>query len=250
MTKIRTHYDNLKVARNAPDIVIKAAHKALLQQHHPDKAKDKEAAERITRILNEARETLLDPAKRKQHDLWIKEQEHQHKHHGHHQESPAHHTEKPTPQSPPPQEPAITEELIGNFKAVSNGIAHDLQSQMTWCRFVLGQRWQDNKIEGEARLYSWQAAQEAAKAFNQQGGHAGYTDWRLPTANELKTLLNPNEAGSGFINSRVFPKNPRWLWSSSPYAGYGGGAWLVNFIEGLAINDDPHMPCAVRLVRG
>ena len=73
--KIRTHYDNLKVARNAPDIVIKAAHKALLQHHHPDKAVDKATAERITRILNDAREVLLDPERRKEHDAWIKAQE-------------------------------------------------------------------------------------------------------------------------------------------------------------------------------
>jgi len=62
--------------------VIKAAHKALLQMHHPDKATDKVAAERITRIINEAREVLLDPVRRKQHDDWIKEKEHhQHSHH-------------------------------------------------------------------------------------------------------------------------------------------------------------------------
>jgi DnaJ-class molecular chaperone len=36
MTNIRTHYDNLKVARNAPDSVIKAAYKALCQTYHPD----------------------------------------------------------------------------------------------------------------------------------------------------------------------------------------------------------------------
>jgi DnaJ-class molecular chaperone len=34
---IRPHYDNLKVARNAPDSVIKAAYKALMQNYHPDK---------------------------------------------------------------------------------------------------------------------------------------------------------------------------------------------------------------------
>jgi hypothetical protein len=30
MANIRTHYDNLRVARNAPDSVIKAAYKAFL----------------------------------------------------------------------------------------------------------------------------------------------------------------------------------------------------------------------------
>ena len=37
MTKVRTHYDNLKVARNAPPEVIRAAYKALAQKYHPDR---------------------------------------------------------------------------------------------------------------------------------------------------------------------------------------------------------------------
>ncbi|MDD5271972.1 MAG: DUF1566 domain-containing protein [Methylovulum sp.] len=243
MAKIRTHYDNLKVARNAPDIVIKAAHKALLQIHHPDKADDKTRAERITRILNEAREVLLDPVRRKQHDDWIKAQERGHKHHG--QAGPA-----PADTPPPPKESSVGEQLIGVFRALSNGIAHDTETRLVWCRFVLGQSWQADKVEGEPALYAWQAAHEAVQLFNQQGGHAGHRDWRLPTVSELKTLLNSQAAQQGFIDSLVFPSNPRWLWTSSPYAGYGGGAWLVNFSEGLAINDSPSLPCAVRLVRG
>ncbi|MDD2724263.1 MAG: DUF1566 domain-containing protein [Methylovulum sp.] len=245
MAKLRTHYDNLKVARNAPDIVIKAAHKALIQQHHPDKAKDKDSAERITRILNDAKEVLLDPVKRKQHDQWIKEQEHRHKHHGHH----AANEPESARQHPPPPGPPVSEELIGHYRAFSNGLAQDTQSRLMWCRFAMGQRWHGGQVEGEAALYAWQAAQEAVALFNKQGGYAGHADWRLPSVNELKTLINPQEGHRSYINAQVFPNNPRWLWTASPYAGYGGGAWLVNFIEGLAINDNPNLPCAVRLVR-
>ena len=36
MTKLRNHYDNLKVVRDAPDAVIRAAYRVLVQQHHPD----------------------------------------------------------------------------------------------------------------------------------------------------------------------------------------------------------------------
>lgn len=246
MAKIRTHYDNLKVAHNAPDIVIKAAHKALIQQHHPDKCQDKAAAERIVRILNDAREALLDPVKRKQHDAWIKEQEHKYKHHASASAPP---NEDPQPTTHP-KEPPVTEQVISHYRALSNGLAHDTQSRLTWCRFALGQSWQTDKVEGEAALYAWQAAQEAVHLFNQQGGYAGYTDWRLPTVTELKTLLDSPIGQASFINGQVFPANPRWQWTISPYAGYGGGAWLVNFSEGLAINDNPSLPCAVRLVRG
>lgn len=45
MRQIHSHYDNLKVARNAPLEVIKAAYKTLSQKYHPDRnAGDAEAA--------------------------------------------------------------------------------------------------------------------------------------------------------------------------------------------------------------
>ncbi|MCS6804710.1 MAG: DnaJ domain-containing protein, partial [Blastocatellia bacterium] len=37
MPKLHTHYDNLKVARNAPPEVIRAAYKTLSQRFHPDR---------------------------------------------------------------------------------------------------------------------------------------------------------------------------------------------------------------------
>lgn len=258
MTKIRTHYDNLKVARNAPDIVIKAAHKALLQLHHPDKATDKVAAERITRILNDAREVLLDPVRRKQHDDWIREQESRH-HHTHHHHTPHRHPPRDEPpQSPGHAEPqaekprSTAERTIGKYRVSNNGTASDLETRLVWCRFVIGQSWADNTVRGEPKVYTWEEAQDVAQDFNQQGGHAGLTDWRLPTLAELKTLLDrlPETARAQFINAEVFPKNPAWVWSSTPYAGYGGGAWFVNFSEGIAVNESTHFHRAVRLVRG
>lgn len=77
MSKFRTHYDNLKVARNAPDSLIRAAYKVLLQQHHPDKVEGSKQQEalRITQLIRESYDVLSDPIKRAEHDKWIKEQE-------------------------------------------------------------------------------------------------------------------------------------------------------------------------------
>lgn len=75
MKKIHTHYDNLKVSRNAPIEVIKAAYKTLAQKYHPDKNKDNPQATQIMILINQAFEVLSDPLKRKQHDQWIDEQE-------------------------------------------------------------------------------------------------------------------------------------------------------------------------------
>ncbi|HJV72765.1 MAG TPA: J domain-containing protein [Noviherbaspirillum sp.] len=71
MARVHTHYDNLKVARNAPPEVIRAAYKTLSQKHHPDRNGNSENAIRIIQIINSAYDVLSDPGKRREHDEWI-----------------------------------------------------------------------------------------------------------------------------------------------------------------------------------
>ncbi len=66
-----THYDNLKVTRNAPPEVIRAAYKTLCQQFHPDRHDGHPKATQTFQIINAAYEVLSDPDKRRQHDEWI-----------------------------------------------------------------------------------------------------------------------------------------------------------------------------------
>jgi len=75
MAKIHTHYDNLKVARGAPQEVVRAAYKALSQKYHPDKNQGDEKAARIMAIVNTAYNILSDPVRRKEHDEWISAEE-------------------------------------------------------------------------------------------------------------------------------------------------------------------------------
>ncbi len=76
MANMRTHYDNLKVTRDAPISVIRAAYKALCQTFHPDKFQgSNEEAERIIKLVNASYGVLIDPDKRAAHNIWIREQE-------------------------------------------------------------------------------------------------------------------------------------------------------------------------------
>ncbi len=75
MTQIHTHYSNLKVARNAPPEVIRAAYKTLSQKFHPDRHPGNADAERVMVLINTSYAVLSDPVKRKEHDLWIARQE-------------------------------------------------------------------------------------------------------------------------------------------------------------------------------
>lgn len=76
MPAIRTHYDNLKVARNAPQEVIRAAYRTLSLTYHPDKNPGNPDAARIMAIINKSYEVLSDPVKRREHDEWIAREEH------------------------------------------------------------------------------------------------------------------------------------------------------------------------------
>jgi DnaJ-class molecular chaperone len=71
MPRIHTHYDNLKVTRNAPPEVIRAAYKTLCQKFHPDRNPGNESAKKTFLLIRSAYETLSDPEKRKLHDAWI-----------------------------------------------------------------------------------------------------------------------------------------------------------------------------------
>ena len=75
MGKLHTHYDNLKVARLAPQEVIRAAYKALSQKYHPDKNAGDQKAARIMAIVNSAYATLSDAQRRREHDEWIAAEE-------------------------------------------------------------------------------------------------------------------------------------------------------------------------------
>ncbi len=71
---IHSHYENLKVARDAPPEVIRAAYRALVRRYHPDLNPSSEAA-RVMAILNRAMDVLGHSQSRAEHDLWIAESE-------------------------------------------------------------------------------------------------------------------------------------------------------------------------------
>jgi len=71
MRHIHTHYDNLKVSRDAHPKVIRAAYKKLSRQYHPDHNPNDPEATKIMQVINLAYDVLSDPVKRREHDEWI-----------------------------------------------------------------------------------------------------------------------------------------------------------------------------------
>ena len=81
--------------------------------------------------------------------------------------------------------------------------------------------------ENEAPL-----SQAAAKSHCHQTQTGGHSDWRLPTAIELSTLIHPIRHGQAFPNGQAAA-----YWSSTPNAANNDQTWTVDFSTGLLGSD-------------
>ena len=83
-------------------------------------------------------------------------------------------------------------------------------------------------------------------------GLCGFRDWRIPTPNELLSIVDNSIPYPGpTINVGYFPNTQSsFFWSSSPYAGYSSNARYGSFYYGDVNGDFRSSALAVRLVRG
>lgn len=142
----------------------------------------------------------------------------------------------------------------------------DKNTGLVWMRCSLGQSWDGSSCAGSARQYNWEQAKHIARGFS----HAGYSDWRLPTRDELKTLVYCSSGqregfdrdgdGGGCRGSfrdptifePAFPNTPKdsTFWSSSPdSSGRSGWAGSVYFWRGHVSGSPQDHDNPVRLVR-
>ncbi len=152
----------------------------------------------------------------------------------------------------------------GQYVDNCDGTITDTKNGLMWKRCSEGLSGV-NCEEGEVEKYKWD---DAVKRFKDVK-YANYKDWRLPTIDELKTLVycssgvkdkdkgtcNDNSE-QPTINQQAFPNTlSSWYWSRSPDADSSYHAWTVGFVNGFSgsgssdvVNRDNSF--VVRLVRG
>lgn len=159
----------------------------------------------------------------------------------------------------------LAEENTRRYHINDDGTVTDTKTKLMWKRCSEGQS--GETCSGAASQYKWD---DAMSKFRSGVSFAGYSDWRMPTIAELRTLVYcsngtpPEEAWDRWcsgkdhkageyqeptINLTVFPDTPSyWYWSSTQNgASY---VWFVFFPNGRVSGEPEAPPSYVRLVRG
>lgn len=159
-------------------------------------------------------------------------------------------------------------EQATGFRDHGDGTVTDLRTGLQWMRCSLGQMWDGAICLGEADEFTWDNAHAAVEALNRRGGYAGHRDWRLPSKDELNSIVYCSQGRRDFdedgqgggclgsdyqrptIDQRVFPDTPSsFFWSASPSAYLSNSAWRVHFNYGDAFGSNRSYGNRVRLVR-
>jgi serine/threonine-protein kinase len=113
--------------------------------------------------------------------------------------------------------------LENSFGAVKDGVVVDAGTNLAW------------QQSGSEPLLPWDQAGHYILTLNQQK-FGGYENWRLPTINELLSLLNPPPPGEDFCFQSPLSPVQKWIWSGDTRSKRA--AWFVDVEMGFVASGD------------
>lgn len=135
------------------------------------------------------------------------------------------------------------------YQVSGQGIVTDTQTGLTWMRCPMGMEWTGAACKNTPDIVNWSRAKILMLTLNHDTGYAGIRDWRLPTLEELNTLVE-KKCFEPAINSEIFPGTPHTgFWTSTEDKGFDDRAWLVYFRHGSQYMGNKEQEWAVRAVR-
>lgn len=81
-----------------------------------------------------------------------------------------------------------TAHAISDAELMKQGIWRDPKTGLMWDRCSVGQSWNGTTCTGTAIQFNWQDAKDYVAKFTNEQAKGGYTDWRLPTIEELSSI--------------------------------------------------------------
>lgn len=152
-------------------------------------------------------------------------------------------------------------QTIDNYQ-VNEGLVKDSNTGLMWMRCSIGKTWDGSTCKGKEDAIDWEKAMLLPNKFE----YAGYKDWRVPTKDELQSLVycSSNQTstdGHGktackgkfnrpTVNQKVFPNTPKiWAWTSLEAENDANSVWLVDFYNGYGSWGGKSYYYSVRLVR-
>lgn len=132
-----------------------------------------------------------------------------------------------------------------HFHDHGNGTVTDNKTGLMWKKCLQGL--QGQQCNGKAGQFTWDMALKEVNSTS-NSGFAGYSDWRLPSVQELSSLVEP-QCNNPAINPYVFPHTlPGGVWAGDD-SGNSMNAQGLDFVEGKPFKTLRAGGKYVRLVR-